>query len=244
MQKEKKSMDFKLEVCCADLPSLRAAVAGGAHRVELCQALDVDGLTPSAGMIEMAVNSGITTHVLIRPRGGNFVYSEDEVDCMICDIQLARKLGAQGVVIGALTPDGDVDIQACHRMVEAAGDRMHITFHRAFDVCKNPKESLLEIYSLGCDRLLTSGQAKSAEEGIVLLKELVDESKQFEPREGCGVRGNDFHIMPGAGVTPQNAAHILKETGATEIHGSLRKNGHTDAVMVHETISRLSSAVG
>ena len=167
--KKKKSMDFKLEVCCADLPSLRAAIAGGAHRVELCQALDIDGLTPSAGMIEMAVNSGITTHVLIRPRGGNFVYSEDEVDCMIYDIQVARKLGAQGVVIGALTPNGDIDIQACHRMVEAAGDRMHITFHRAFDVCRNPKESLLEIYSLGCDRLLTSGLAPKAEEGIGLL---------------------------------------------------------------------------
>ena len=242
--KYKESMDFKLEVCCADLPSLRAAIAGGAHRVELCQALDIDGLTPSAGMIEMSVNSGITTHVLIRPRGGNFVYSEDEVDCMIYDIGMARKLGAQGVVIGALTPNGDIDIQACHRMVEAAGDRMHITFHRAFDVCRNPKESLLEIYSLGCDRLLTSGLAPKAEEGIGLLRELVAETKTFEPREGCGVRGSDFRIMPGAGVTPQNAARIIIETGATEIHGSLRKNGHTDAVMVHETISRVLSAVG
>lgn len=237
-------MDFKLEICCADLPSLRAAVAGGAHRVELCQALDVDGLTPSAGMIELAVNSGIDVHVLIRPWGGDFVYSEDEVDCMIYDIQIARKLGAKGVVIGALTPEGDIDIQACHRMVEAAGDRMHITFHRAFDVCRNPKEALLEIYSLGCDRVLTSGQAPRAEDGIPLLRELVEKSKQFEPREGCGVRGSRLLIMPGAGVTPQNAARILKETGATEIHGSLRKNGHTDAVMVHETISRLSSVVG
>lgn len=237
-------MDFKLEVCCADLPSLRAAVAGGAQRVELCQALDVDGLTPSAGMIKMAVNSGIAVHVLIRPRSGNFVYSEDEVDCMIYDIQMARKLGAHGVVIGALTPEGDVDIQACHRMVEAAGDRMHITFHRAFDVCRNPEEALLEIYALGCDRVLTSGQAKSAEEGIGLLRELVAESRQFEPRKGCGVRGSDLFIMPGAGVSPKNATRIIKETGATEIHGSLRKNGHTDAVMVHETISRLSSAVG
>ncbi|MCR4592109.1 MAG: copper homeostasis protein CutC [Bacteroidaceae bacterium] len=237
-------MDFKLEVCCADLPSLRAAVAGGAHRVELCQALDMDGLTPSAGMIRMAVNSGIAVHVLIRPRGGNFVYSEDEVDCMIYDIQMARELGAQGVVIGALTPKGDVDLQACHRMVEAAGDKMHITFHRAFDVCRNPQEALLEIYSLGCDRVLTSGQASSAEEGISLLKELVDEAKKFEPRSGCGVRESNFYIMPGAGVTPQNAARIIKETGTTEIHGSLRKNGHTDAVMVHETISRVSSAVG
>ena len=237
-------MDFKLEVCCADLPSLRAAVAGGAHRVELCQALDMDGLTPSAGMVRMAVNSGIAVHVLIRPRGGNFVYSEDEVDCMIYDIQIARELGAQGVVIGALTPKGDVDLQACHRMVEAAGDKMHITFHRAFDVCRNPQEALLEIYSLGCDRVLTSGQASSAEEGISRLKELVEEAKTFEPRSGCGVRESNFYIMPGAGVTPQNAARIIKETGTTEIHGSLRKNGHTDAVMVHETISRVSSAVG
>ncbi|MBO7069342.1 MAG: copper homeostasis protein CutC [Bacteroidaceae bacterium] len=237
-------MDFKLEICCADLPSLRAAVAGGAHRIELCQALEMDGLTPSAGMIEMAVNSGITVHVLIRPRRGDFVYSEDEVDCMIYDIQMARKLGAQGVVIGALTPEGNVDLQACHRMVEAAGKEMHITFHRAFDVCRNPQEALLEIYALGCDRVLTSGQAASAEKGIGLLKELVAKTKSFEPREGCGVRGSDFHVMPGAGVTPQNAARIIKETGATEIHGSLRKNGHTDAVMVREVISRVSSAVG
>ena len=237
-------MDFKLEICCADLHSLRAAVAGGAHRIELCQALDVDGLTPSAGMIELAVNSGIDVHVLIRPREGSFVYSEDEVDCMIYDIQMARKLGAKGVVIGALTPEGDVDIQACHRMVEAAGDKMHITFHRAFDVCRNPEEALLEIHALGCDRLLTSGQARTAEEGIPLLKKLVAETKTFETREGCGVRGSKLLIMPGAGVTPQNAARIIKETGATEIHGSLRKNGFTDAVMVHDVISRVSSAVG
>ena len=237
-------MDFKLEICCADLHSLRAAIAGGAQRIELCQALNLDGLTPSAGMIELAVNSGIDVHVLIRPREGNFVYSEDEVDCMIYDIQMARKLGAEGVVIGALTPEGDIDIQACHRMVEAAGDKMHITFHRAFDVCRNPEEALLEIHALGCDRLLTSGQAPTAEEGIPLLKKLVAESKAFEPRESCGVRGSKLCIMPGAGVSPENAARIIKETGATEIHGSLRKNGYTDAVMVHDVISRVSSAVG
>ena len=237
-------MDFKLEICCADLHSLRAAIAGGAHRIELCQALSLDGLTPSAGMIELAVNSGIDVHVLIRPREGNFVYSEDEVDCMIYDIQMARKLGAQGVVIGALTPEGDIDIQACHRMVEATGEQMHITFHRAFDVCRNPEEALLEVYSLGCDRLLTSGQAATAEDGIPLLKRLVKKAATFEPREGCGVRGSILRIMPGAGVTPENAARIIKETGATEIHGSLRKNGVTDAVMVHEVISRVSSAVG
>lgn len=237
-------MDFKLEICCADLHSLRAAIAGGAHRIELCQALSLDGLTPSAGMIELAVNSGIDVHVLIRPREGNFVYSEDEVDCMIYDIQMARKLGAQGVVIGALTPEGDIDIQACHRMVEATGEQMHITFHRAFDVCRNPEEALLEVYSLGCDRLLTSGQAATAEDGIPLLKRLVKKAATFEPREGCGVRGSILRIMPGAGVTPENTARIIKETGATEIHGSLRKNGVTDAVMVHEVISRVSSAVG
>lgn len=237
-------MDFKLEVCCADLHSLRAAIAGGAHRIELCQALGLDGLTPSAGMIEMAVNSGIDTHVLIRPREGDFVYSEDEVDCMIYDIRMARELGAEGVVIGALTPEGDIDIQACHRMIEAAGERMHVTFHRAFDVCRNPEEALLEVYSLGCDRLLTSGQASTAEEGIPLLRKLVAECGQMEPREGCGIRGNGLVIMPGAGVSPLNAGRILKETGATEIHGSLRKNGHTDAVMVHDLISRVSSAAG
>lgn len=220
---------MRLEICCADLQSLQAAVEGGADRVELCQALGLDGLTPSAGMIERAVASGITVHVLIRPREGDFVYSQAEVECMLADIRTARRLGAAGVVIGALTPEGDIDMIVCRRLAEEAKG-MHITYHRAFDVCRNPMKALEQIVSLGCDRLLTSGQASSAEEGILMLRQLVTRAKEL---------GNSLTIMPGAGVNAQNAARILKETGATEIHGSLRKNGHTDVEEVRSTMCEI-----
>lgn len=225
-------MKYELEICCADLQSLRAAVEGGAQRVELCQALSLDGLTPSAGMIKAAVESGITVHVLIRPREGDFVYNEDEVLCMIEDIRMARSLGAHGVVIGALTEEGDIDTTICQRLTaEAKG--MNITFHRAFDVCNHPMESLKTIYDMGCNRLLTSGQAASAEKGIGMLKELVAEAKRLSA-EG----DHQLLIMPGAGVNADNALAILKETGATQIHGSLRKNGHTDRDIVRSIVSR------
>ncbi len=216
--------EFKLEVCCADLQSVRAAIQGGAHRVELCQALGLDGLTPSAGMIASAVEMGILVQVLIRPREGDFVYSKDEVLCMQRDIRLAKRLGANGVVIGALKPDGSIDEETVRRLVgEAEG--LSITFHRAFDVCSQPEEALEQIISLGCHRLLTSGQAPTAEQGIPLLRKLVEQS------------AGRIIIMPGAGVNPQNAHRILSDTGAREIHGSLRRDGHTDPELVRAIIS-------
>lgn len=216
-----------LEVCCADLQSVRAAAEGGAHRIELCQALGLDGLTPSAGMIESAIDMGTPVQVLIRPREGDFVYSQDEVLCMQRDIRQARRMGANGVVIGALKPDGSIDEEAVRRLVgEAEG--LSITFHRAFDVCANPLEALEKIISLGCHRLLTSGQAPSAEQGILLLKRLVEQA------------AGRLIIMPGAGVSPQNAHHILSETGANEIHGSLRKGDHTAPELVRATIEAIN----
>jgi len=216
-----------LEVCCADLQSVRAAAEGGAHRIELCQALGLDGLTPSAGMIESAIDMGTPVQVLIRPREGDFVYSQDEVLCMQRDIRQARRMGANGVVIGALKPDGSIDEEAVRRLVgEAEG--LSITFHRAFDVCANPLEALEKIISLGCHRLLTSGQAPSAEQGIPLLKRLVEQA------------AGRLIIMPGAGVSPQNAHRILSETGANEIHGSLRKGDHTDPELVRATIEAIN----
>ena len=212
-----------LEVCCADLQSVRAAKEGGAHRVELCQALGLDGLTPSAGMIASAVDMGIPVQVLIRPREGDFFYGKDEVLCMQRDIHVAKRLGANGVVIGALKLDGSIDEETVRRLVgEAEG--LSITFHRAFDVCAQPLEALEQIISLGCHRLLTSGQAPTAEHGIPLLKKLVEQSS------------GRIIIMPGAGVNPQNARRILSDTGACEIHGSLRRDGHTDPELVRATL--------
>lgn len=215
-----------LEVCCADLQSVRAAIEGAAHRVELCQALEVDGLTPSVEMMAAAIGMGIPVQVLIRPREGNFVYNKDEVHRMQHDIREARRLGANGVVIGALKPDGSIDEETIRRLVgEAEG--LSITFHRAFDVCTQPLEALERIIALGCHRLLTSGQAPTAEQGIPLLKELVKHS------------AGRIIIMPGAGVSPENVHRILSETGANEIHGSLRKDGHTNAELVRATVNSL-----
>ena len=214
---------MKLEVCCADLQSVRAAVKGGAHRVELCQALEVDGLTPSEAMMESAINMGIPVQVLIRPREGNFVYDKDEVQGMLKDIRLARRLGANGVVIGALKSDGSIDEETVRRLVDEAED-LSITFHRAFDVCAKPLEALEQIISLGCHRLLTSGQAPTAEQGIPMLKKLVEQA------------AGRIIIMPGSGVNLQNTHRILSETGAHEIHGSLRKGKHTDPELVHAIV--------
>ena len=214
----------KLEVCCGDLQSVRAAIEGGAHRVELCEALELDGLTPSEAMMASAIGMGIPVQVLIRVREGDFVYSKDEICKMRNDIRLARKLGAAGVVIGALMPDGSIDEEAIRCMMDEA-EGLSVTFHRAFDVCRKPEEALEKIISLGCHRLLTSGQATTAEQGIPMLKKLV---KQADGR---------IIIMPGAGVNPQNASRILEETGALEIHGSLRRNGHTSAELVRATLN-------
>lgn len=210
---------IKLEVCCGDMQSVLAAKEGGADRIELCRALEVDGLTPSAEMMAEAIGLGIPVQVLIRPREGDFVYDEAEVETMLKEIRLAKRLGANGVVIGALKSDGSIDEETIRRLVsEATG--LSITFHRAFDVCSQPTEALEQIVSLGCHRLLTSGQAPSAEQGIPLIKRLVEQS------------GGRLIIMPGAGVNQENARRILSETGAHEIHGSLRRNGSTDSELV------------
>ena len=199
-----------LEVCAGDVQSAEAALSGGASRVELCSALGEGGVTPSVGFVrEVCKLQGLAVHVLIRPRGGDFLYSESEVRVMEEDIREMRRCGADGVVIGALTPDGHIDRAVCERLVEAAGG-MHITFHRAFDLCCDPLEALDEIQALGCDRLLTSGQAATAEEGIPMLKQLVQRA------------ADRIVIMPGSGVSVRNARHILDATGATELHASAR----------------------
>lgn len=199
-----------LEVCAGDIESVVAAAAGGAQRVELCSALADGGITPSTGFIRQALLvGGPKVHVLIRPRGGDFLYSPAEVAAMTDDIVAARETGAHGVVIGALTPDGDIDIAACRRMVEAAAG-MNVTFHRAFDLCRDPFEALRQIIDLGCNRLLTSGQAASAIEGVELLRELVEKAD------------GKLTILAGGGVNPENAAEIIRRLGTNEVHASAR----------------------
>lgn len=206
----------EIEICCGDLSSIYAAKEGGAKRIELCSGLSEGGLTPSAGMIKAAVKSGISQiNVLIRPRSGDFLYSEEEVDVMENDIRNAVDAGATGIVIGALTPEGDVDTEVCRRLIDAARNctdkRISVTFHRAFDLSRNAGKSMADIVGLGCDCLLTSGMANSAVKGIPLIKELSDKW------------GERITIMAGAGINPANVVEIVDATGVKAVHSTARK---------------------
>ena len=214
-----------LEICAGSVESAVAARNGGAKRIELCAALEIGGVTPSAGLIKEARKiEGLILNVIIRPRGGDFLYNEYEIACMEEDIRLCKTLGVDGVVIGALTPDGDVDTATCKRLI-AASDGMSVTFHRAFDMCRNPRKSLEELITLGCHRVLTSGQAATAQAGIPLLRELVEQAN------------GRIIIMPGCGVSSANAAAILQATGATEIHASARKSVGSGMLFRHSGVS-------
>jgi len=197
-----------LEVCTGSLQSVINAVKGGAQRIELCSALSLDGLTPSLGLIKTVrkMFPKLTIHTLIRVREGDFCYNEGEIKVMETDIKEILSY-TDAIVCGALTADGDIDITTTRRLIDACEGKP-FTFHRAFDVCRNPLKALDELAALHCTRILTSGQAPTAETGIPALKEYI---KHTEGR---------MTILPGGGVTPLNAKKILAETGATEIHGS------------------------
>jgi len=200
-----------LEICAGSIESVLAARNGGADRVELCVGLEEGGLTPSVGLIHAAMAvTGIRKHVLIRPRGGDFLYTETEIGIMLDDIAASKAEGADGIVVGALTADGNIDTNAISRFVNAAGN-MNVTFHRAFDMLRDTHTALEQLIDLGITRILTSGQAMTAEEGIPLIRNLIQKSK------------GRIIIMPGCGVTPDNANKIVSETGATEIHASARE---------------------
>ena len=214
-----------LEICAGSVESAIAARDGGAQRIELCAALEVGGVTPSAGLIAEARKiEGVVLNVIIRPRGGDFLYNGYEAACMEQDIRTCKQLGVDGVVIGALTADGDIDTTLCKRLI-AAADGMSVTFHRAFDMCRDPRKALEELISLGCDRVLTSGQAATAQAGIPLLKGLVEQA------------AGRIIIMPGCGVNSSNAAAILQATGANEIHASARKSIGSGMKFRHSGVS-------
>ena len=196
------------EVCIASAAGARAASAGGADRIELCSALELGGITPSAGLIEAVVDV-IDTHVLIRPRAGDFVYDKHEIRVMAKDVEHAIDKGALSVVIGALTAAGDVDLETMRRLLNAA-ENVPVTFHRAFDSTRDPLAALDDLMELGVDRLLTSGGQPTAEEGMSAIAEYI---------RRCG---DDLLVMPGSGITPANAAVVVKATGAREIHFSAR----------------------
>lgn len=194
------------EICVDSVAGVRAAKAAGANRVELCADLLEGGLTPSRGMIRQARTvSGIGLQVIIRPRGGDFLYDDDEFAVMLADIDTAKAEGADGVVTGLLNADGEVDVPRTRELIAKARP-LSVTFHRAFDMTRDPFKAFETLIGLGVDRILTSGQEASVLEGLPLIAELVRRA------------GDKVIIMPGGGITARNAARIIAEARPREMH--------------------------
>ena len=199
-----------LEIAANSVASAVAAEAGGADRIELCSALELGGLTPSHGMIALARERvRIPIHVLIRPRAGDFLYSDLETETMLRDIATCAALGCDGVVIGILDADGNIDMARCRALVSAAGG-LDVTFHRGFDMARDPRRALEDVITLGCERVLTSGGCPTAAEGAALIRELVAQA------------GDRITIMPGGGINAGNIADLRAATGASEFHASAK----------------------
>ena len=210
-----------LECCCTDAAEAVEAMNGGAGRIELCEDLSCGGVTPSRSNLEATLRAvNIPVNVLVRARGGDFVYDEAEILTMIGSVRMCRELGVNGVVIGALRKDGSVDEEAVRRLIAEAGG-LHITFHRAFDECADPFAALEDIIALGCDRLLTAGHASNVNDGERTLKELNDRA------DGRIV------ILAGSGVRPGNIARLEASTGCKEFHSSSHgPDGRTSRAVV------------
>lgn len=209
--------EFKFEICANSVESCLAAQEGGADRVELCAGIPEGGTTPSYGEIKLARKLLTKTklHVIIRPRGGDFLYTPLELERMEEDIRICRDLGVDGVVFGCLTEEGEVDKEANRRLVELARP-MSVTFHRAFDRTADPMKALEDIISLGCNRILTSGQQPKAIDGISLLAQLEKKLKEYlQP---------PIQLLAGSGVNEENIQQIFDATGIHEYHFSARVN--------------------
>lgn len=203
-------MNFKLEVIAFNFESCLLAQQSGAHRIELCDNPGEGGTTPSIGMIKAAREKiNIELFPIIRPRGGDFLYSDDEFDIMKEDILQCKKIGCDGIVIGLLHADGSIDKTRTSQLVNLAYP-MSVTFHRAFDRTNDPFKAMEDIIECGCERILTSGQQPTASEGIELITTLI---KQADER---------IIIMPGSGLRSDNITSIAKQSGAVEFHSSAR----------------------
>jgi copper homeostasis protein len=199
-----------IEVCVDSVASAVAAERGGARRLELCSNLLEGGVTPSAGLIELVrARTSAGLQVMIRPRGGDFCYTAEEFETMRCDIVAAKKLGADGVVLGILDVHGNVDVARTRQLIELARP-LNVTFHRAVDMSADLFHALEDICAAGADRLLTSGGEPAAAEAVLTIARLVQ-----------AARGRSV-IMAGGGIDERNAASIIEQTGVREIHVGLR----------------------
>ncbi len=215
-----------LEICSAGLDAIAASRFPGVSRIELCASLETGGLTPSLSLMEQAIsNITIPVHVMIRPRSGDFLYTDEEFNLMKTDIRHARKAGASGVVFGILKSDGTIDRERCMELKTLA-EPMKITFHRAFDMTAEPFFALEEIIAIGCETLLTSGQHQTAEDGLELIRELVKRA------------GSRIQIMAGSGVNAGNV-ELLFEAGVRAFHCSARKKSDSAMQFRNETLQSM-----
>lgn len=201
-------MTKKLEIIGFNIEGCLAAQAAGANRIELCDSPGEGGTTPSPAFINMARKElEIDLYVMIRPRGGDFLYTDVEFEIMKADVEYCKQAGCDGVVFGILQADGTVDVKRCAELMRIAYP-MEATFHRAFDRVKDPHEALDQIIEVGFERILTSGLKPKAMDGIDLLREMVERAS------------DQIIIMPGSGVNSANLTEIANKTNATEFHSS------------------------
>jgi copper homeostasis protein len=216
-------MDLKyvIEIATTDYTTTQSAVDGGADRIELCAALTEGGTTASYGTIRKCREAfDVQLFPIIRSRSGDFLYSEEEFEIMFEDVKLCKELGCDGVVIGLLTKQGSVDLKRTSKLIETAYP-LEMTFHRAFDRCKDPFEGMEQLIEIGCQRILTSGQRPTAPEGVELIAQLV---KTADER---------IIIMPGSGVRKENIKNLAEKTKALEFHSSLRGKDRSKMEYIH-----------
>jgi copper homeostasis protein len=218
-------LNYLIEIATADFTTTKNAVAGGADRIELCAALCEGGTTPSYGTIRQCREAfAVSLFPIIRPRGGDFYYSDEEFEIQQKDVQLCKSLGCDGVVIGLLHKNGSIDVKRTEILVRLAYP-MEVTFHRAFDRCKDPFSALEQLIEAGCQRILTSGQQATAPEGADLIAQLVQQS------------ADRIILMPGSGVRKDNIAQLARQTGAVEFHSSLRGKQTSQMEFIHPSFA-------
>ena len=222
-------MKYIIEIATSDYLTTKSAVEGGADRIELCANLAEGGTTPSYAHIKKCREAfDIALFPIIRPRGGDFLYTKDEFEIMKNDIKLCKELGCDGIVIGLLNMDGTIDVTRTAELVELCYP-LDVTFHRAFDRCKDPFVALEELIEIGCQRILTSGQQPS-----VSSRESVVDSKAVELIAGLNKKADDrIVIMPGSGVRKENIKMLAEKTGCIEFHSSLRGKAKSPMQFIH-----------
>jgi len=214
-------MMYLIEIATSDFLTTKSAVEGGADRIELCANLAEGGTTPSYAHIKKCRESfDIALFPIIRPRGGDFLYTKDEFEIMKNDIKLCKELGCEGIVIGLLNMDGTIDMTRTSELIELAYP-LEVTFHRAFDRCKDPFVALEELIEIGCQRILTSGQKPTVSDGVDLIAEL---NKKANDR---------IIILPGSGVRKDNIKMLAEKTGCIEFHSSLRGKAKSLMQFIH-----------